>query len=53
MKHVPLKEGSKIFVMSGRHIGKEGIIESILDGRVLIKFTEGSAQIQKSRVVAL
>ncbi|MDP3881631.1 MAG: hypothetical protein Q8Q31_02010 [Nanoarchaeota archaeon] len=53
VKHIPLVEGSKVFVMSGRHTGKEGTIKSLLENRTLINFKEGSAQIEKSRVIVL
>ena len=53
VKHISLEKGSKVFVMSGRHIGKEGEVESFSDNRVSVKFKEGSAQVEKSRVIAL
>jgi hypothetical protein len=39
--------------MSGRHIGKEGKAGSMSGNRILVNFKENSAQIEKSRVVAL
>jgi small subunit ribosomal protein S4e len=53
VKTIPLKEGSDVFIMSGRHIGKEGKAGSMSGNRILVNFKENSAQIEKSRVVAL
>jgi len=52
-KQLPLKTGLEIFVISGKHIGKKGKIESLENGSALIKFKEGSANINQSRIIVL
>lgn len=53
VKRVPLEKGSRVFIMSGGHIGKEGEISAMSGNRAKIEFKEGSAEIEKSRIVAL
>jgi small subunit ribosomal protein S4e len=46
-KILELKEGAKVFIVSGRHSGKEGKVKEVFadEKEYLIKFTEGEAKL--------
>jgi len=52
---IPFSEGRKAFVISGKNIGKDGVVEKIENGKALIKFQniDLGVELDKSHVIVI
>lgn len=52
-KVIPMREGSRVIVTSGSHLGEEGKLESIGNEKVEIKLEKKKVSLDKKRVMAI
>jgi small subunit ribosomal protein S4e len=51
-KHVRLEKSSEVFVTKGRYVGHEGRVLELRDGKALVKFKTGEAELPTAQLVA-
>lgn len=52
-KHIPFEKGKECFIISGGYLGQKGKIESIENGKAVVKFKHKTALLEKRRIIAL
>ncbi len=51
--HIPLEKGREVFIVSGKHQGNIGKIDSVDNSKINIKYSGGTAALNKSALVVL
>ena len=53
VKVLPLKEKARVFIMGGKNIGKQGIIEKIEDNQAIVNIEKKNVNIRLNNILVI